>query len=117
MNLDVGDPTASIFLWLTIFFVINTHSVHAELTLEEYNIPPHQSPVLYTSIISTSVVSVRAMQFDREKTFPVIYRLLLKIISSARTRHTESIPIRASGKGGQHRGLCHRSPFFLLSEP
>lgn len=72
MNLDVGDPTASILLWLKIFFVINTHSFHAERSLEKYNIPSHQSPVLLTYIISMHVVSVRVTQFDHEKTFPVI---------------------------------------------
>lgn len=94
MNLEVGYPTASILQWLKIFFVINTHSIHAELSLEEYNIPAHQSPVLYTSIINMSVVSVRITQFDHEKTFPVIYRLLLKIISSARSRHHKQIRAR-----------------------
>lgn len=51
MNLDVGVPAASILLWVQISFVINTHSIHAKPTLEEYNIAPHQCPVLYTSII------------------------------------------------------------------
>lgn len=73
MNLNVGDPTASILLWLRIFYVISTHSIHAELTLEDSNIPPHQAPVFYTSIICMSMVSVRVTQFDHEKTFPVIY--------------------------------------------
>lgn len=98
VNLDVGFPTGSILLWFKIFFVINTHSIYAELTLEEYNIPPHQSPVLYTSVINMSVVSVTVSQSDCEKTFPVMYRLL-KFIFLARTRYHKEI--RARSKGGQ----------------
>lgn len=54
------------------FFVINTHSIQAQLSLAEYNVPAHQFPVLYTSIINTCLMCVGVAQSDYKKGFPVI---------------------------------------------